>query len=73
MHSPSIRIFYLLTVIVLVVLARCVNANDEAARFTPDQIEFFESKIRPVLVEHCYDCHSTDAQDLEAGLYVAAL
>lgn len=21
-------------------------------------IEFFENKIRPVLVEHCYDCHS---------------
>jgi hypothetical protein len=24
-------------------------------------IEFFESKIRPVLIEHCYKCHSEDA------------
>lgn len=26
---------------------------------TPQQIEFFESKIRPILAQECYDCHST--------------
>jgi hypothetical protein len=26
---------------------------------TPAQVEFFEKKIRPLLVDHCYDCHST--------------
>src|SRR5262249_35840457 len=34
-------------------------------------IEFFESKIRPVLVEHCYRCHSEEARKkgkLKAGL-----
>lgn len=25
-------------------------------------IEFFETKIRPVLVEHCYSCHSEEAR-----------
>ena len=25
-------------------------------------IEFFEKKIRPVLVEHCYECHSAEAE-----------
>ncbi|MCP5781299.1 hypothetical protein NL316_27160, partial [Klebsiella pneumoniae] len=24
------------------------------------QIEFFEAKIRPVLVESCFDCHTAD-------------
>ncbi len=38
--------------------------------FTAEQIEFFESNIRPVLVQHCYDCHSTDAAELKAGLFV---
>ncbi|MEM1069918.1 MAG: DUF1553 domain-containing protein [Planctomycetota bacterium] len=34
-----------------------------------DQLEFFESRIRPVLVEQCYACHnSTD--NAEAGLAV---
>src|SRR5262249_58389129 len=28
----------------------------------PDGVEFFEKKIRPVLVEHCYKCHSAEAQ-----------
>lgn len=27
----------------------------------PDQLEFFEKKIRPVLVEKCYDCHSEES------------
>ncbi len=29
--------------------------------------DFFENKIRPVLVEHCYSCHSTNAKT-KAGL-----
>jgi hypothetical protein len=28
---------------------------------TPEGIAFFEKKIRPVLVEHCYKCHSAEA------------
>ena len=28
-----------------------------AAEPTPEQIEFFEKRVRPVLVEHCYSCH----------------
>ncbi|GIW79103.1 MAG: hypothetical protein KatS3mg105_0910 [Gemmatales bacterium] len=34
----------------------------------PAGIEFFESKIRPVLVQHCYSCHSKDAKRLRGGL-----
>lgn len=36
-------------------------------------IEFFERKIRPVLVEHCYQCHSADAvknKKLRGGLHL---
>lgn len=29
-------------------------------------IQFFEAKIRPVLVEHCYKCHSAQAVDAKA-------
>jgi hypothetical protein len=31
-------------------------------------VEFFEKRIRPVLVEHCYKCHSADAEKLQANL-----
>ncbi len=35
--------------------------------------EFFEQKIRPVLVQHCYSCHSATAAEnkkLKGGLYL---
>src|SRR5438067_162314 len=31
-------------------------------------MEFFETKIRPVLVERCYTCHSAKAEKLKSGL-----
>jgi len=34
----------------------------------PQAIAFFESRIRPVLVEHCYSCHSARAGKSESGL-----
>src|SRR5687767_13844641 len=33
-----------------------------------DGIAFFESKIRPLLVQHCYECHSAAAGKSEGGL-----
>ncbi len=32
------------------------------AALQPGQIEFFESKIRPVLAQECYECHSTQGK-----------
>lgn len=32
--------------------------------------EFFEKKIRPVLVDNCYHCHSQKSEDLKGNLYV---
>ncbi|HVK59729.1 MAG TPA: c-type cytochrome domain-containing protein, partial [Candidatus Kapabacteria bacterium] len=33
-----------------------------AEDLTEDQIDFFEKKIRPVLVNRCYNCHSADTK-----------
>jgi hypothetical protein len=32
-----------------------------------DGTEFFEQKIRPILVERCYKCHSREAEKLKGG------
>jgi hypothetical protein len=29
---------------------------------TPDQVRFFETKVRPLLAEHCFRCHGPDRQ-----------
>lgn len=39
-----------------------------AETFTAADLEFFEKKIRPVLAQHCYECHSDDAGTVQAGL-----
>lgn len=33
-----------------------------------EDFTFFETKIRPILVEHCYKCHSADAEKVKGGL-----
>jgi mono/diheme cytochrome c family protein len=39
-----------------------------AAELTPAQTQFFENKIRPVLVDNCYKCHSQQAEKVKGGL-----
>jgi hypothetical protein len=39
-----------------------------AAEPDPKGVEFFESKIRPVLVEQCYKCHSTESGKSKGSL-----
>jgi hypothetical protein len=34
----------------------------------PDDREFFEKRVRPLLVQHCYSCHSTEAKKQKGGL-----
>jgi len=36
----------------------------------PAATEYFEKKIRPVLVERCYKCHSADSEKLKGNLHL---
>ncbi|HBV66525.1 MAG TPA: hypothetical protein DEF45_26310 [Rhodopirellula sp.] len=45
------------------------NSQAPASSITEKQLTFFETRIRPVLVEHCYSCHnSTEQQDSDLAL-----
>jgi hypothetical protein len=46
------------------------RSADGSAAPSPEQLAFFESKIRPVLVEQCYKCHSVKSEKLKGSLYV---
>ena len=39
-----------------------------AAEPTRAQLDFFESKVRPVLVDKCYKCHSAQSEKVKGGL-----
>jgi hypothetical protein len=57
------RLIHLASLPLLAFLAGSSRAADD-----PKGIEFFESKIRPVLVNSCYECHSAKAVKLKGGL-----
>ncbi|MGC3970739.1 MAG: DUF1553 domain-containing protein [Pirellulales bacterium] len=50
--------------------AKFANAADPHGPADAKGIEFFEAKIRPVLVEKCYSCHSAESKALRGGLLV---
>ena len=47
----------------ILILAAPIRAADPG-------VEFFEAKVRPVLVENCYQCHSTAAKKQKGGLHL---
>ena len=56
----------------LTMIAACLcvaassRADEPAANFTVEQLTFFEQQVRPVLVDHCFECHGAKKQ--ESGL-----
>lgn len=67
--SSFVRTRLLFVLLLALPSALDVRADEEAARRpTPEQTEFFEKKIRPVLSAHCYSCHAADAKNLKGGL-----
>lgn len=57
------RITPLLTIVLFGIFSRALADN-----LTPAQTDFFENKIRPILTDHCYKCHSPLAEKVKGGL-----
>jgi uncharacterized protein DUF1553/uncharacterized protein DUF1549/cytochrome c len=64
----SLRQFGLGCAVAMLLAASGVSADEAPQSSEGKGIAFFESKIRPVLAEHCYKCHSTSAGKSESGL-----
>ncbi len=41
---------------------------DDAERFADADIEFFEKRVRPILVQRCFECHASTSEKLRGGL-----
>ncbi|MBI3882516.1 MAG: PSD1 domain-containing protein [Verrucomicrobia bacterium] len=69
--SPSPTALRLLPSLALLVASLPALALDQKPMEkppTPDQLAFFEKKIRPVLVAKCYKCHAADSEKIKGGL-----
>ena len=62
-RHATVRVGFLIAV-----LALGVAAPARAQELPPEDLEHFESKIRPVLAERCYQCHGADPERIQAGL-----
>src|SRR4051812_27829116 len=45
-----------------------LTAAAGAAEPDPEGIAFFEKRVRPILVAHCYECHSVDSKEKGGNL-----
>ena len=55
--------------IILMMPAGPLSAQEtESREFSAEDIQFFEKKIRPLLIRRCYECHSRKADKLRGGL-----
>jgi len=54
-----------ITLLLLVAFAPLAARGEQ---LTPDELKFFETKIRPVLIKECYGCHSNKSGNVRGGL-----
>ncbi len=66
-HALNLHAITIAMGLVLVATMAVTPARAEEA-LTADEVKFFESKIRPVLIKECYGCHSTKAGNVRGGL-----
>ncbi len=57
---------FLLSIYWTTILCMVGHAGEQPQ--TAENIAFFENKIRPVLIKHCYECHSATAKEVGGKL-----
>ncbi|QDU27321.1 Planctomycete cytochrome C [Anatilimnocola aggregata] len=62
-----------LFVLVALLLSLTIEGLASAADPEPAALEFFEKKVRPVLINRCYECHSSKNKEPKGGLRADSL
>ncbi len=70
--GPKVRhaCHHLLFTVAVLSFGAPLAADEKIPEPSAEAVRFFEAKIRPVLVEQCYRCHSADGQGIRGGLAV---
>ena len=73
LRPGDIAVLLSLTGVGLIVPAPVARASDpprvrDAATLGGAEQQFFEKQVRPLLIKHCFPCHSSEAKVLKGGL-----
>lgn len=68
MSNLNFRLMITSASIAASLLTGLARSADVSSKITFEQEQFFESKIRPVLVRECYGCHSNQTGNARGGL-----
>jgi len=63
-RTPNGKLWSVLSSVVMALL----SVPSEGATGDATGVDFFEKKVRPVLIERCYSCHSVEAGKSKGGL-----
>ena len=61
-----------LSIAVLIVWTREQADSQESPRFDAASVEFFQTKVKPLLESRCFECHGPEAKKLKGGLSLAS-
>ena len=57
-----------LIVIAFLSILPVLQASEKPVDLTREESDFFEARIRPVLVRYCYECHSSESKKIKGSL-----
>jgi hypothetical protein len=68
-NTPLVHKVWSITMLsrITILVFACLDHSFQPA-YGQDGVDFFERKIRPVLVQECYSCHSAEAKKHKGGL-----
>src|SRR5262245_44709704 len=58
--------------VLLSLCATTTRFDEQNTASDPAGIEFFETHVRPILSDHCFGCHSAQAEKIKGGLRLDA-
>ncbi|MCG6156347.1 PSD1 and planctomycete cytochrome C domain-containing protein [Rubinisphaera margarita] len=68
LSGPIVRGFSLSTILCLNLFAQAMVYADPPVDSDAQGVEFFERRIRPLMAERCYQCHSSESKKANGGL-----
>ncbi len=72
LNTRRLSLLVALSIAALIVWPRERADSQEAPTFDAASVEFFQTKVKPLLEARCFECHGPEAKKLKGGLSLAS-